>query len=127
MTIHNLVSPLGFEQILSKDPSYELKSHPAFYPQSTKKYAETLLLGTLPMTYILWTPQVVNDEYHLSYMKTNMTVEHLNFGYTTDWHYMNCDTYHAATLSDLIPQIMQCQQSECKMLLNPRHYHKYEC
>ncbi len=132
MTVHNFVNPLGFKQPLSKDPTDELKSHPAFYPHSTKKYAKHLLLGTSPMTYILWTMQVVNDgaiaeQYCLSYMKTNATVEHLTFGYTNDWHDVNCNSHHAAALSALIPQMMQCQPNECKMLLNPSHYRKYGC
>lgn len=122
MTVCGLVCPLSIEQTLSNNPIDELENHPAYYPKSTKKHAENLLLGTQPMTYVLWTMQGINagaKQYWLSYVTANMTVEHVTFDYINDWT-MNC--HHAAALSDLIPQIMECRSNECKMLLNPSHY-----
>jgi hypothetical protein len=126
LTIRDPVYTLTVEPTSRKNPADELESHPAFYSKITRKYAEKLLLGTQPMTYVLWTMQIVNDgaikeQCCLSYMKTNMTVEHLTFGYISD-RIMN--SHYAAALSDLIPQMMECQSNECKMLLNPCHYRK---
>lgn len=124
LTVHDPVCTLVVEQPLNKDSTNELESHPAFYSNATQKYAETLLLGTQPMTYVLWKIQAVNDgaeQYCLSYVKTNMTVEHATFSYSNDW---TMNSYHAAALSDLISQIMECRFNECKMLINPSHYRK---
>ena len=109
------VDPLAFEQ--SKDPAYEFKNHLAFYPHATKENAEKLLLGTLPLTYMLRTMQGVEDgaiseQYYLSYMRRDLEVEHVIL------------FPHHVILSALIPLVMNCPPNECKMLLNPCHFRK---
>lgn len=122
LIVHDPICTSAIEQPFINNPTDAFENHPAYYSKSTKKHAETLLLGTQPMTYVLWKIQDVNagaKQYCLSYMKVDMTVEHVPFDYTNDW---TMNSYHAATLSDLIPQIMECRSNECKMLLNPCHY-----
>jgi hypothetical protein len=114
MTVRSTVDTLAFEQ--SQDPAYELKSHPAFYPQTTKERAETLLIGTQPMTYLLWEDRASAGQYFLSYMKRDLEVEHV----------ILCP-HQAVTLLNLIPLLMTCPPNECKMLLNPSYYRRYEC
>jgi hypothetical protein len=118
MAVRSSDGKLVFEQ--SKDPTYDIKKqHPAYYPQLTKEKAEKLLIGTLPMTYILWTMQVeqdgaIEEQYYLSYTKSNLKAAHQLF----------CNPNCADKLSNLIPQIMHCKPNECEMLLNPCHFRK---
>jgi hypothetical protein len=130
LIVSGSIDVVALEQRLYKNPADELKNHHAFYSHLTAESAEKLLMGTQPMTYLLWTEQVVDDaveQYHLSYVETNLKVAHLTFGYTDNWYYINCDSYHAATLSDLIPKIMRCNPKECKMLLNPGQFRGQRC
>lgn len=113
------VDTVAFDQ--RKDPVDELKNHPAFYSYLTETRAEKLLIGTQHMTYILWTMigkegEAIVEQHCLSYMKSDLEVAHLILS-----------SHHAASLSDLIPQIMQCQPKECKMLLNLHQFRKLSC
>jgi hypothetical protein len=127
ISVRDPIGPIAFERIQNNNNStHELKNHPAFYPLSSMEMAETLLKGTPPMTYILWTMQVENDgntveQYHLSFMETSLTVEHRTFSHPDEWFYMNCDPHHADNLIDLIPQMMHCKANACIMLINPLH------
>jgi hypothetical protein len=99
----------------------QIKCHPAFYAYLTETCAEKLLIGTEQMTYILWTlirkeGEAIVEQHCLSYMNSDVKVAHLILS-----------SHHAAALSDLIPQIMQCQPKECKMLLNLHQVRKLSC
>lgn len=122
VTANSINRPLSFVKNLSDNAIHELESHPAFYSILNTEDAEKLLAGTPPMTYILWTDKMEVDtveQYFLSYMETDLKVEHRTFSHPKDWFYMNCDPHSADNLSDLIPQIMHCKPAECKMLVNP--------
>jgi hypothetical protein len=74
------------------------------------------------MTYILWTEESTIEgklvqQHFLSYMETDLKVEHRTFSHPSDWFYQNLDPHHAKDLADLIPKMMHCKPNECKMLI----------
>ncbi|HEY5234752.1 MAG TPA: hypothetical protein VIJ14_01130 [Rhabdochlamydiaceae bacterium] len=125
-------NPSAVRPICSNDAIDELKNHPAYYSLSNEEMAETLLKGTPPMTYILWTKQItingqVSEQYYLSFMETSLTVEHRTFSHPDNWFYMNCDPHSADKLLDLIPQMMHCKLNQCQMLINPNRHPTMGC
>jgi hypothetical protein len=119
------VNPPALNSLESTNSFNELDSHPAFHFVTTKEDATKILVGRTPMTYILWTEESAVDgeiveQHFLSYMETDLTVQHRTFSHPSDWFYQNCDPHHANALVDLIPKMMHCRSYDCKMLTMPQ-------
>jgi|GEM_PF-1652205 len=89
-----------------------LSNHPAFHSRlRTEVGAEECLMGCTPMTYLLW---IMGLQYCLSYMETDLKIEHRAFTY--DGVNFNWNLYSSKKIELLIPIMMKSRPERCKIL-----------
>lgn len=89
-----------------------LSNHPAFHSGlKTEADAERCLIGCTPMTYLLW---IMDLQYCLSYMETNLKIEHRAFTY--DGTHFNWNLYYSKKIELLVPTMMNSRPERCKIL-----------